>query len=212
VAVDGERDSIFSFFYNKNMAVIMDNFIEYNGWFDRSYREFLRGRFPTMRIALNSIQNTNRIVETGSTCRLNDSGSGYSTYIFGDFISHYGGHLTTIDIDQMVIDACKVITKRFEKGITYVCEDSLIALSKLTEPIDLLYLDSMDVPEGDATLCQEHNLNEFKTAEHLLHSHSVVLIDDNDMDNGGKSKLTKIYLAERGWRCILDFCQTVWIR
>jgi len=192
----------------------MDNFTEFNGWFDNTYRELLRGRFPTMRVALNLLfyQKTHTIVETGSTCRFNDSGSGYSTFIFGDFINHYGGHLTTIDIEPSVIEACKVVTRRFEKNITYVCENSLIALRQLSEPIDLLYLDSMDVPEGDATLCQEHNLKEFKAVEHLLHDKSLVLIDDNDMENGGKSRLTKAYLQEKGWRCVLDLCQTLWMK
>jgi predicted O-methyltransferase YrrM len=197
------------------MDIMMDNFIEYNGWFDDSYKEFLRGRFPTMRIALNLLFqiDTHRILETGSTCRFNDSGSGYSTHIFGDFVSRYDGHLTTIDIDPNVIDACKVITKRFEKAIDYICEDSLSALAKIKEPIDLLYLDSMDAPEtGDASDCQLHALKEFQMAEHLLHGKSIILLDDNDMENGGKTRIVKQYIREKGWREIFDSCQSVWIR
>jgi hypothetical protein len=195
--------------------IIMDNFIEHDGWFDTNYELFLRGRYPSFRIALNLLflLPYHNIVETGSVCRLNDTGSGYSTYIFGDFLAHYGGHLTTIDLDPAVTDACRVITKRFEKNITCVTGNSLDVLKSLTKPVDLLYLDSMDVPEdGDATPGQEHALREFKTVEHLLHGKSIVLLDDNRMTNGGKTQLLKQYLREREWRELFDSHQSLWIR
>jgi hypothetical protein len=192
-----------------------DNFLEYHSWFDEKYERFLRGRYYTLRTALNLLiqRPLHTVVETGCTRLPNDSGSGYSTYIFGDFIAHYGGHLTTIDIEPDNIRRCKEITKEFEKDITYINSDSLIALGKFTRPIDLLYLDSMDIPEeGDATAGQEHNLKEFKVAESLLHEKSIILIDDNDMENGGKSRLTKKYLKDNGYRLLLNLAQSLWIK
>jgi len=193
----------------------MKNFLEHNSSFDLAYEANLRGRYFTFRIALNLLlQQTGRnIVETGCVRLLNDYGGGNSTYIFGQFIYLYGGHLTTIDISPENMDICKLATQKFAKDIDYIVDDSLSALAKLDQPIDLLYLDSLDVPEtGDATEGQEHNLKEFKLAEHLLHEGSLLLIDDNNMDNGGKSRLTKDYVASQGWKLILNFDQSLWIK
>ena len=193
------------------------DFLEVHSWFDEQFKEFLRGRYYTFRIALNLLyqKESHLIVETGCT-RINyDYGGGNSTYLFGRFISECGGHLTTIDIDPVSIEACRKNNAGFGNRITYVNEDSLIALSRLTKPIDLLYLDSMDVPEegqpGDAGPGQKHNLKEFLMVEHLMLPGSMVLIDDNDMTNGGKSRLTKKYLKERGWRLVFDGDQTLWM-
>lgn len=192
----------------------MNNFLAYHSWFDEAFETNLRGRYFTFRIALNLLyQQPNRnIVETGCVRFFNDYGGGNSTYIFGNFVYVYGGHLTTIDISTENMEVCKMVTAKFAKDIDYIVDDSLSALTKLDKPIDLLYLDSLDVPEtGDATKGQEHNLAEFKLAEHLLREGSIVLIDDNNMENGGKSRLTKEYLKEKGWREILDIYQAIWI-
>jgi predicted O-methyltransferase YrrM len=193
----------------------MNNFLEYHSWFDETFETKLRGRYFTFRIALNLLlQQPNRnIVETGCIRFLNDFGGGNSTMIFASFVNLYGGHLTTIDISPENMDICKSVTANFAKNIDYIVDNSLSALAKLDKPIDLLYLDSLDVPEvGDATEGQEHNLKEFKIAEHLLHTGSLLLIDDNNMDNGGKSRLTKDYVVSKGWKLILNFDQSLWIK
>jgi hypothetical protein len=193
-----------------------NNFLEHHSEFDDNFELFLRGRYYTMRIALNllSQQPGKNIVETGCVRRLMDYGGGNSTYIFGWFVSRYGGSLTTIDISLENIKVCMDCTIEFSKDIHYIAEDSLLALPKLSKPIDLLYLDSMDVPEdnSDASEGQLHNLKELKAAEHLLHPGSLVLIDDNDMENGGKSAMTKKYLAENGYKLILNLDQSLWMK
>ena len=190
------------------------DFLEYHSWFDKLFEQFLRGRYFTQRIALNLLYQlpTHNIVETGCVRFPNDFGGGNSTYIYGAFVSKYGGRLTTIDISPRNIYVCKISTLEFKKNITYITEDSITAIPKLKKPIDLLYLDSLDVPEdgSDATPGQEHNLIEFKLAEPLLHKGSIILIDDNDMENGGKTRLTKQYLADQGYTLILDLAQTLW--
>ena len=191
-----------------------DNFLEINSWFEEMFRKKSDKRFATFRIALNLLyqQTSHNIVETGTIRLLDDYGAGYSTYIFSQFIKRYGGHIVTIDIEPRNMDVCRQITDEFHDQITYVIDDSLHTLSQLTGWIDLLYLDSLDIPlEGDPTEAQEHNLKEFKLVEHLLHNKSIVLIDDNDF-NGGKPLLTKQYLKERGWKVLLNDQQTIWIR
>ncbi len=58
---------------------------------------------------------------------------------------------------------------------------------------------------------QQHCLAELQAALPLLHGGSVVLIDDNDLPGGGKSRLAKRRLTELGWRCVLDAKQTLWL-
>jgi len=60
--------------------------------------------------------------------------------------------------------------------------------------------------------CQEHCLNEFKAIESKLYETAIVLIDDNNFPGGGKPGLLKPYLLDKGWTCVLDNQQTLWIR
>lgn len=60
--------------------------------------------------------------------------------------------------------------------------------------------------------CQKHCLNELNAALPALHDKSVVLIDDNSLAGGGKSRLARHRLYELGWECLLDYQQTLWIK
>lgn len=193
----------------------MDDFLGYNGWFDMQFRRKLSGRFPTFRAALNLLyqQSGHRIVETGTVRRVRDYSAGYSTFVFGQFAQRYGGKITTIDIDPKNINTCKRVTADYAEWIEYVVDDSLQALARIQDNIDLLYLDSFDTPRrGDASAAQLHNLKEFKIVEPRLHEKSIVLLDDNDFSNGGKTRMTKQYLQEQEWRLLLDMKQSLWVR
>lgn len=197
----------------------MNDFLELDSWFDQEFKERSGSRYPTFRVALNLLyQNASNpfIVETGTVRMADDWGAGYSTFIFGRFLKTLGrGEIVTIDISQDNIKVCQSVTESFKEHIRYVVDDSLEALKRIDKPIDLLYLDSLDTPIGDsedAVPAQEHNLKEFKLVEHLLHDKSIVLIDDNAFANGGKAKLTKKYLKEKGWRVLLNGHQSLWIK
>jgi len=60
---------------------------------------------------------------------------------------------------------------------------------------------------------QEHCLNELKAAfiSGLAHERTIIMIDDNQLPGGGKSRLAKDHLAGAGWKCLLDFQQSVWV-
>ena len=93
--------------------------------------------------------------------------------------------------------------------------DSVKFLKEFNQKIDLLYLDSLDcpLPPEDATEAQTHNLNELKATYDKLHEGSIILIDDNNFENGGKTRLSKQFLLQTGqWLCVLDYGQTLWIR
>jgi hypothetical protein len=185
-------------------------------WLYSRYRhlEFVRSqKYPTFKAALNLfLQNGGQtIVETGTMRVPNDPG-GCSTLLFGAFCKRYGKKLYTVDINPMNVKVSMDETKEFKDSITYVVSDSVKFLSKFKEPIDLLYLDSLDCPvEGDATQAQEHQLNEIKAAYDKLHVGSIYLGDDSNFPNGGKTRMAKQFLLRSGeWHCILDSGQTLW--
>lgn len=194
----------------------MRNFIFVDSWFHSDYAAKSSGRYPTFRAAINLwLQNGGgNIVETGTTRLAEDWGAGYSTMIFGSVCKTFNHHLWTVDIDPRNIETCKVLTANFADILTYVVDDSHNFLKNFNEKIALLYLDSVDFPldGSDPLPCQQHQLNEFKLAEKNLTDKSIVLLDDNDFPGGGKTRLTKNYLFNTGWRCVLDLQQSLWIK
>ena len=61
--------------------------------------------------------------------------------------------------------------------------------------------------------CQEHCLREFQAIETHLHSGSLLLVDDNTLNGGGKPRLLKDYLLKDDtWVCLLDHQQSCWIK
>lgn len=61
--------------------------------------------------------------------------------------------------------------------------------------------------------CQQHCVNEFKAIETYLLSGSILLIDDNMLLGGGKSRLLKEYLLSHpDWELVLDYQQSLWLR
>ena len=136
-----------------------------------------------------------------------------STLVFGEYVSHHGGRVITVDNSELNIDVCKELTKDYAQYITYVTMDSLAYLPTITDKIDFLYLDSYDCPpEGDATAAQEHNLREFKYCERNLNDKAVIMIDDVGFPNGGKGKKTQEYMVEQGYLLVYKYQQSVWLK
>lgn len=78
----------------------------------------------------------------------------------------------------------------------------------------LMAMDEADVLKRHGDLVagsQEHCLKEIKAAWPAVNDRTIILIDDNNLPGGGKSRLAKIYLAEQGWHCLFDYQQTLWI-
>lgn len=59
---------------------------------------------------------------------------------------------------------------------------------------------------------QEHQLKELKLALPFLHEKSVILLDDNELPGGGKTRLSREYLQELGWNEVLCNQQSLWIK
>jgi hypothetical protein len=198
----------------------MKDFFGYDNWFTQKYFERSSHRFFTFQSALGLFlqRGGTNIVETGTTRMADDWGAGMSTYIFGDVAQHYDKRVWTCDILPEAMDVCKTVTKDYSDKITYIVSDSLAFLHTFHEPIDLLYLDSMDCPifdEPETPLLmasQAHQINELKEAYGKLSEKAVILLDDNWFANGGKTKLSIEHLRNLGWTCVLDSQQSVWIR
>lgn len=186
-------------------------------WLARKYLPLIGRRFWTFKIALNLLLQFGGadIVETGCIRKKDDYEAGMSTLIFAEYMARYGGTFTTIDINPAAIELCKEIIRPVNDKVAFIADDSVKALKAWDGPIDLLYLDSMDCdPKNDEITqkAQDHNLLELKTAWPNLARNSIILIDDNYFQNGGKSAKSKVFLAEHDCVCLLDYEQTLWLR
>lgn len=106
-------------------------------------------RERTMRYALELLEwrDGKYIVETGCTRDPDNwSGDGMSTVIFGRWAADRGGKLRTIDNDVHHLATCKQLTVGLP--IQFSLSNSVAALGQNRQPIDLLYLDSLDYPYG----------------------------------------------------------------
>ena len=124
-----------------------------------------------------------------------------------DSVEYLENHWSGQAIDMLYLDSWDYpIVQLWEIYGGSDSEAARIAVARMTRE---------DLIEAHGTMIsdpQEHCLKEFKTAEPYLHADSVVLIDDNDFPGGGKSCLTKDYLAEQNWICIMDGQQSLWIK
>ena len=87
--------------------------------------------------------------------------------------------------------------------------DSVAWLKGGSEPIDLLYLDSLD---ADEARCAEHGLAEIQAAYPRLRSSSLVACDDTVYRANafhGKGAYVVPWLIERGWRILFSGHQTI---
>jgi len=197
---------------------------EHNNWLYTDY--YYSGanlRYYTFQVALNLLYQQNKpfpiIIETGCQRQKDDLGAGMSTSIFGRFIYNNGGKLYTVDNTRKHLDICRECTIDYRLQIEYVLSDSVSFLEDTEVIPDLLYLDSLDYPIGEQSedvemrdAAQNHCLNEFRAIENRLKPDSIVLLDDNQLPGGGKPKLVKEYLFYNGWKCLLDFQQSLWIK
>ena len=182
---------------------------------------FLRNgadRLITFKIAMNYyLQHGGKIiVETGTQRQRDDWSAGCSTTVLGKFISEYTAEskLFSVDITPHNVMTSKFLCEEYQNYIEWFTEDSVGFLKNFDQKIDFLYLDSYDwfPHEPQLTECQTHQLNEMLAAVDKMSEKSVILLDDNDLPDGGKTRITKNYLAENNWICLFDAKQSVWIR
>jgi hypothetical protein len=150
--------------------------------------------------------NHKTIVETGTSrgkikfffFKRHNWKDGMSTIMFANFAKFINGHLHTCDISQKNIDNAKKFTKDFSENITFHTKDSILFLENFSKPIDLLYLDSFD--GHDPIKASNHQLNEIKAALNLIHSNSLILLDDK----GSKTNLSINFMMKNNFQVIYE--------
>lgn len=187
----------------------MANFMSF---FDVEYLPKLGIRSASFRAVMREAYSIGvaKIVETGSI-RVEDNwaGDGQSTIIFNAYTRFVNGTFDTIDINEN----CLELTKNLP-NTNFFPMDSVKYLSKRTEPIDLLYLDSFDVNMSEPHDAAMHCMFEFCAAQPKLHSGSIVFIDDSPIELetpvGGKGVYVAKYFAHLGIPPFVFGYQTAW--
>jgi hypothetical protein len=150
------------------------------------------------------------VVETGCIRAEDDfAGAGFSTYLFGAYLQHRNGRLTSVDIDPGNCAFARQWTRCFGDTVTVCNADSVAWLREGSDPIDLLYLDSLDADHPD---CADHGLAEIQAAYPHLRPRSIVVCDDTVFQRGafyGKGAQLIPWLMQRGWRILYSGHQAV---
>jgi len=196
-------------------ATISPAGIEY---FDR-YRAQLdfthRTRSVTMGTSLRLLSarkgSSPTIVEIG-TLRDNTKGGGHSTYKFGEYCSRFGGTVHTVDISGAAIDYSMRASSEFQPWIRYHRADSEEFLATFDGTIDLLYLDGLDALPGDEELASRKQLAEITAALPHLATECLVLLDDADLPDRGKTRFSDPFLSEHGFTLHINAYQVLYVR
>jgi glycosyltransferase involved in cell wall biosynthesis/predicted O-methyltransferase YrrM len=184
-------------------------------YFKQEYALKLKHRYKTFLRALDMLArspNGKVIVETG-TMRTKGrfQADGGSTYLFGEFASKLGGRVHSVDISSSALANAKEQTTSFSEFISFHEGDSIDFLHRFEDAIGLLYLDSLDCIDAERA-SQEHQLHELRAAWQHLQPGAIVLLDDNAVGDGGKTRLSKQYLEKQGAECLVDAYQSLWIK
>lgn len=112
--------------------------------------------------------------------------------------------LWSVDIDPEASELARQNLQdwrhRTTAEVRFLVGDAMQVLSKLSEPVDLFYLDAWDIILGGDYAA--NHLKAYYAARHLLHPDSVIAIDDVDIDDGGKGGLLIPHLLAEGWQLV----------
>lgn len=157
------------------------------------------------------------IIETGCQRLPEDWGAGCSTKLLALLLRELGfGELHSVDnscekiaFATTVLEADRTLTR-----VVFHLDDSVKFLKGFNRPVDFLYLDSYDYQrvEPELSRAQRHQLAEIEAIYDMLSESAVVLLDDNSLPGGGKTRLSKQFLYAHKWRCLLDWQQSLWFR
>lgn len=104
----------------------------------------------------------NHVVETGT-----DKGLG-TVVLAAAVLRNGSGHVTTVDVNE---ESGYLLAGRYAEPVTRIIQDSVLALRRLTEPVDLFIHDSWHAPE--------HERAEFAAVSPHLSPHAVLLSDNS---------------------------------
>jgi hypothetical protein len=137
-------------------------------------------------------------VETGQVCCL----YGHSTLYW----ARSGHRVFSVDVDAAASDLTRKVCSGLD-NVSVVTADGIEFLRTFSDSIDFLYLDAWDVVPG--TPFAEKHLEAFETARRKLGAQHAILIDDTDIEDGGKGRLLIPRLIELGYERVTQGRQTL---
>lgn len=157
---------------------------------NKSFDLFLRGLCR---------MNNPTVLETGTIRAEEDYSAGFATYLFGLFLKHHGGKLTSVELDPNNVNFAKTWTTGLPVEVVHQhSHDFLKAYSG--EKFSACYLDSHDshLPGHEENCLEEARL----VLPHLADG-ALILIDDTPWHHGGfhgKGAQAVPWLLSQGWR------------
>lgn len=169
-------------------------------------------RAKTFRAAAEFVlHHDNRIlIETG--CFRGIPADGQSTLILAKLAKHMQTWMVSIDIEASHLQKAQELTRDYAQNIEFKHGDSVSELSRMTQNPVLVYLDSFDHDPANPGPCQRHQLAELGAIYGKFLSPCAVLLDDCDDKTGGKPKLTKAFLEDRGWKKVMEGYQVLYVK
>ena len=185
-------------------------------------------RQPSFQIMIDHLKTIDDplIIETGcirpgdqpwSTIENSFKDDGMSTCIFDQYINNYNGELYSIDLTP---EHVKYAQSMVSKKSQIICDDSIHflweankQLTKNTQFIDLLYMDSYDWIPGREPECMAHHIKELACIVTRIKSGGLVAVDDNYKRDGvqvGKGVYVIEFMESIGAEMIHDGVQCVW--
>lgn len=144
------------------------------------------------------------IVETGCIRSRDDWSAGYSTYVFAAYLHRLGkGSLTSVDNNPENLAFAANEVKQWDQCLFFpIYDNSVSYLEKRKEPIDVLFLDSLDAENPNHA---NHCMTETRLSEKLLTPNSIIVFDDTAYKDGhwiGKGALAVPYLLNKDYKIL----------
>lgn len=170
-----------------------------------------RGGKIIVEIGTSGGRMFHRLEEDGAAWGEHCCNSGHSTL---HFAMSDAQEVWTVDINPEATEGARKNLAESEytrdrKNVRFVTQDGLEFLRNFSKPIDLLYLDGWDVEPG---FYAENHLQAYLFAKDKLHDQSLILIDDTDVDNGGKGKWVIPKAIKDGYKIVFGGRQTLLIK
>jgi hypothetical protein len=173
-------------------------------------------RYKTFLYALNLLEErkAKTLVETGTARNgcANCLGDGCSTIIFGNWAKENQAFLYSVDVASEALQNAQNGLGFSKPFVHFVQQDSISFLQNFNQPIDFLYLDSLDFDPLNPIPSQMHHLDEAMAAYPHFTEQTIVMIDDCGLFFGGKGRLAISFLARMGWKVLVQDYQVILAR
>lgn len=149
------------------------------------------------------------MVETG--CIRGWAGDGQSTLILAMYAcrTENGFAVDTFDTSETHITNCQGWLGPFNAYVEFNHIDSVTGLGQHQKPIDFAYLDSYDYNSTNPRECQLHQLAEVGAIYGKLTEKAIIVMDDANLQGGGKVAMSRDFLKSRGWKEVANDYQLV---